>query len=199
MWLFIVEWLCIGAFTLSGVFAARDHKADLDMFGVVLVGVLTAVGGGTIRDILLSVPVTWMKQPDLLYCPVIVSVVGFFLTRGRSHQLDKAVLVLDAVGLAFFTVWGTHKALFMGYPWLICMVMGLITGVGGGMMRDAYTGQVPLVMRTSGGIYAIASLIGALVVVLVPYPQGLWAGGLVCFTVRLAALRKHWALPGARW
>ena len=178
-----VDWICIGAFAMSGVFAARDRKAELDLFGVVVVAVLTAIGGGTLRDIILQTPVFWLTQRDQIYCPILVGVLGFFLTRSRQHhRLDRPVALLDAVGLAYFTVMGTQKALLLGAAPFIAVLMGLMTGVSGGMMRDAYTGQVPYVMRRNTDIYATTSLLGGIVVVLVPGVWGLWLGGLACFT-----------------
>ena len=153
-----VDWVCIGAFAMSGVFAARDRKAELDLFGVVVVAVLTAIGGGTLRDIILQTPVFWLTQRDQIYCPILVGVLGFFLTRSRQHhRLDRPVALLDAVGLAYFTVMGTQKALLLGAAPFIAVLMGLMTGVSGGMMRDAYTGQVPYVMRRNTDIYATTS------------------------------------------
>ena len=195
-----VDWVCIGAFAMSGVFAARDRKAELDLFGVVVVAVLTAIGGGTLRDIILQTPVFWLTQRDQIYCPILVGVLGFFLTRSRQHhRLDRPVALLDAVGLAYFTVMGTQKALLLGAAPFIAVLMGLMTGVSGGMMRDAYTGQVPYVMRRNTDIYATTSLLGGIVVVLVPGVWGLWLGGLACFGLRVAAIRWKFCLPSARW
>ncbi len=193
----ILEWVCTGAFALSGVLSARDSKADLDVFGVVVVGVVTAIGGGTIRDVLLDVEVFWLTRPDMLYWALAVSVVGFFGARLHSHRLDTSVQVLDAIGLALFTVYGANKALQLDASWLSCIFMGVITGVGGGMMRDVCTAQIPLVMRKE--IYATAALVGAGCVVAFPSPQGQWLGVGACFLLRLAAIRWQLSITARGW
>lgn len=196
----LVDWFCIGSFALSGVFASRDRKAELDLFGVVVVAVLTAIGGGTLRDIILDLPVFWLEQREQLYCPLVVGIAGFFLTRhNKCHTLDRFVDIFDAVGLAYFVVMGTQKALLVGAAPSIAVLMGVMTGVSGGMMRDAYTGQVPFVMRRNSEIYATTAILGALIVVLLPSAIGMWCGGLSCFLLRVAAIRWKIRLPNTTW
>ena len=192
-----LEWLCTGAFALSGVMAARDSHADLDIFGVLVVGVITAIGGGTIRDVLLGVDVFWLTRSDMLYWAMAVSLVGFFLVSHIPHKMDMAVQILDAIGLAIFTVYGTHKAQMLGAPWMSCLYMGVITGIGGGMMRDVFTAQIPMVMRQE--VYATAALAGTIFVVAMPGEMGLWLGMGVCLLLRLGAIRWKLSLHMRGW
>ncbi|MEG2172289.1 MAG: trimeric intracellular cation channel family protein [Desulfovibrionaceae bacterium] len=192
-----LEWICTAAFALSGVLSARDSNVDLDIFGVVVVGVLTALGGGTIRDILLDAEVFWLQRTDMLYWAVTVSGVGFFGLRYIKHRLDAPVLVLDAIGLAVFSVYGALKGQSMGYPWISCVMMGVITGIGGGMLRDVCSAQIPMVMRKE--IYATAAFLAALCAVLVPNQYGIWLGMLSCLALRLSAIRWSLSLSARGW
>lgn len=197
---FCIDMGCVAAFAMSGVLAARDRKAELDLFGVVVVAVVTAIGGGTLRDVLLDVPVFWLEDTSFIYCPILAGLAGFVFTAGRVHpKIDLIINVLDAIGLAYFAVCGADKALQIGMSPMTCVLMGLLTGISGGMMRDTYTRQVPFVMRKNGEMYAIPALTGCVIVVCVPGTVGLWAGGLVCLFMRLAAIRWKIRLPGVNW
>ncbi len=196
----LVDMICVTAFALSGVIAARDRKTELDVFGIVIVAVITAVGGGTLRDIILRVPVFWIVEPKFIFLPIVAGVFAFFCIKERpNHNIDLLVNLLDAVGLAYFSVLGTAKSLTLSADPGIAVLMGLMTGVCGGMMRDAYTGQVPFVMRKNGEIYGIASLVAGIIVVTVPGNLGLWLGGLACLVLRLGAMRWKWRLPSVSW
>ncbi|MDO5536573.1 MAG: TRIC cation channel family protein [Desulfovibrionaceae bacterium] len=197
---FVVDMGCVAAFALSGVVAVRYCRAELDVLGVIVVAVVTAVGGGTVRDVLLGVPVFWLTDIKFIYCPVIAGLAGFFIIRRRRHHyLEIAVNLLDAFGLAYFSVLGTQKALNLGMGPEAAVLMGVITGVVGGMMRDTYTGQVPFVMRKNGSLYATACIAGNVVVVLWPGTVGLWAGGLIVLALRMSAIIWRIRLPSAGW
>ena len=197
---FAIDMICVAAFAMSGVLAARDRKAELDLFGVLVVAVVTAIGGGTLRDVILDVPVFWLENTSFICCPIIAGLIGFVLIADRVHpKLDLMVNVCDAIGLAYFSVLGTDKALQLGMGPMTAVLMGLMTGISGGMMRDTYTGQVPFVMRRNGEVYATATLIGSILVVSVPGTTGLWVGGLACLALRLAAIRWKLKLPGVNW
>lgn len=192
-----LEWICTAAFALSGVLSARDSNVDLDIFGVIVVGVLTAIGGGTIRDLLLDTEVFWLQRTDMLYWAIVVSGVGFFCMRHVDHKLDAPVLILDAIGLAVFTVYGAHKGAMLGLPWISCVMMGVITGIGGGMLRDVCSAQIPMVMRKE--IYATAAMLGAVCVVLLPEQWGIWAGIVSCLALRLSAIRWRLSITARGW
>lgn len=192
-----LEWICTAAFALSGVLSARDSNVDLDIFGVVVVGVLTALGGGTIRDILLDTEVFWLQRTDMVYWAIAVSGAGFFALRHIKNALDAPVLILDAIGLAVFSVYGALKGNAMGYPWISCVMMGVITGIGGGMLRDICSAQIPMVMRKE--IYATAAFLGAVCAVVVPNQWGIWLGMLSCLILRLSAIRWRLSIPARGW
>ena len=183
-------------FAVTGALAAgRKH---LDIFGVVVVALATALGGGTIRDVTLgSLPVFWVSQPTY----IIVAVAGALATVvvARFVRLPHGLLaVADAFGLAVFTVIGTERALAVGAGPLVAVLMGMATGVAGGMVRDILTGEVPLILQRE--IYATASLCGATVfVVLATYCPGQCAyafiSAVVTLGLRLAALKWNLSLP----
>ena len=183
-------------FAVTGALAAgRKH---LDIFGVVVVALATALGGGTIRDVTLgSLPVFWVSQPTY----IIVAVAGALATVvvARFVRLPNGLLaVADAFGLAVFTVIGTERALAAGAGPLVAVLMGMATGVAGGMVRDILTGEVPLILQRE--IYATASLCGATVfVVLAAYcaEQCAYAfiSAAVTLGLRLAALKWNLSLP----
>lgn len=192
-----LEWICTAAFALSGVLSARDSNVDLDIFGVIVVGVLTALGGGTIRDLLLDTEVFWLQRTDMVYWAIVVSGVGFFALRHIKNALDTPVLFLDAIGLAVFSVYGALKGNVMGYPWISCVMMGVITGIGGGMLRDVCSAQIPMVMRKE--IYATAAFLGALCAVTIPGQWGIWLGILSCLLLRLSAIRWRLSISARGW
>ena len=183
-------------FAVTGALAAgRKH---LDIFGVVVVALATALGGGTIRDVTLgSLPVFWISDPTY----IIVAVAGALATViiARFVRLPDGFLnVADAFGLAVFTVIGTGLALDASAGPVVAVLMGMMTGVAGGMVRDILTGEVPLILRRE--IYATASLCGATVfVVLKTYcpEQCAYAfiSAVVTLGLRLAALQWNLSLP----
>lgn len=183
-------------FAISGGLAAGEKRMDL--FGVVVLAVVTAVGGGTLRDLVLGdTPVFWVQQPVYLSVAALSAVATFILVR-FLHPPRRLLAVADAVGLAAFTVIGTEKALALGVGAGVAMVMGVMTGAVGGMLRDVLAGEVPLILRRE--IYATASLSGAVALVLVTLLGGgrLWAIGLclvVTLGLRLSALHWNLGLP----
>lgn len=188
------------AFALSG--GAVAVRAGMDWLGVVVLAAVTAVGGGTLRDLFLgATPVWWVQQPWAVGAAVLAAGAVIVLGHRVPHfALDTrhAVLVADAVGLAAFTVAGTLIALATGVsPW-IAVVLGVVTGAGGGVLRDVLARQRPLILV--GQIYAMAALAGAALVTALDAAStdGLvtrWAGVLLILAVRLAAIRWQWRLP----
>lgn len=185
-------------FALSG--AALGVQRDLDLFGVLVLAFVTAVVGGIARDLLIgAVPPASIASWHNLALAVVAGLLVFRFAR-LVDRLQQPVLVLDAVGLGMFAVAGTQKALTHGIDPPMAAVLGMISGIGGGMVRDALTAQVPVVLRSD--IYAVAALAGALVVVagaalgLPPTPVSL-AGLALCVFLRLMALYRGWRLPVA--
>lgn len=199
MFLFIVEMVGALACAISGIRLAALKR--FDWFGAYIVGLVTAAGGGTLRDMMLGTPVFWVSSLKFFLAYFIVTGAAMPLVIVLSKQLirrRKTLLVFDAVGLAMFTVIGIEKALLRGCPMSIAIVMGLVTGAFGGVLRDILINEEPLIFRRD--IYAMASLLGGLV-----YWGVMSAGGtseasaLVCMVVviavRMLALRYGWHLP----
>jgi uncharacterized membrane protein YeiH len=183
-------------FAVTGALAAgRKH---LDIFGVVVLSLATALGGGTFRDMALgSRPVFWVFDPLYVIIAAAVSLGTFAVAR--FHRLPEGLLqVADAFGLAVFTVIGAERALANNAPAVVAILMGVVTGVAGGMIRDILSGEVPLILRRE--IYATASLLGAAVFVgldaICPTQcPGTWVGAAATLGLRLAAIKWDLSLP----
>jgi len=194
--LYAMDLFGVAVFAITGSLAAG--KKHMDLFGVVVLATVTAVGGGTLRDLVLGAsPVFWVSAPIYLLVAVATAIVTFFLVRFFGLPL-KLLSVADAFGLAVFTVLGTQKALDMGISTGIAVVMGVMTGVFGGMIRDVLSGEIPLILRRE--IYATASLCGAITfcVVSVAFQyQGFAALASVIVTLglRLSAIKWKMSLP----
>lgn len=189
-------------FAVSGVIAVAERP--LDWFGGIVVGVVTALGGGTIRGLILGVtPVFWIEDQTFLLAAVIGAVAAIPLARvlsdSSARAYDETLQLSDAAGLALFSIVGANIALDLGFDGTIAVLAGLITGVGGGVMRDVLAGRTPLVM--SGEIYATAALLGSVVFVgldeLTPVSEPVSAviGGLVILGLRVLGIRRQWSLP----
>ena len=143
-------------FALSGALMAGRYK--LDPFGVVVLASVTAIGGGTIRDVILQTPVFWVVQPFYLYVIIITALLTILLVRQPKRIPKRFLLLADALGLALFAVLGTQKSLTLGSPLPVAIVMGTITGVAGGMIRDVLCNVIPMILRQE--IYALAATLG---------------------------------------
>lgn len=143
-------------FALSGALMAGRYK--LDPFGVVVLAAVTAIGGGTIRDIILQTPVFWVIQPYYLYIILVTALLTIILVRQPKRIPKRFLLIADAFGLALFAVVGTQKSLSLGAPFSVAIVMGTITGVAGGMIRDVLCNVIPMILRQE--IYALAAMLG---------------------------------------
>jgi len=162
-----------------------------------VLAMVTAVGGGTLRDLILGVPVFWLSHVEYLY--IIIATTLLVAVYRRTHVIPmKVLLLLDAVGLAVFTIIGAQKALALGYADVIAVMMGVMTGVVGGMMRDILVGEVPLILRQE--IYATASFLGASVYVVANQWIGLFELVILLsmvstLTMRLGGVFLGWRLP----
>lgn len=143
-------------FAITGLLAAR--RKNLDLFGAIVIAMVTAIGGGTLRDLIIGEPVFWTQNDIYIFVVVISAMMLFFLARFKRLPV-KLLLFLDALGLAVFTVIGTQKAMELGFSDPIAIMTGIMTGVAGGIIRDVLVGEVPLVFRKE--IYATASFVGA--------------------------------------
>jgi uncharacterized membrane protein YeiH len=181
---------------LTGVMEA-ERKA-IDVMGATLVAVATALGGGTVRDVLLNRNIFWIADQTYLITAVICGLAAFFLLRHREIPA-RWFLIPDAIGLALFTAIGTEAALQWHTPWLAASLLGVITGVFGGVLRDVLCNEVPLVMR-AGELYATAAWLGALLLIGLQEAgvERVWAGGVAMAAIlllRLAAIHYHLTLP----
>lgn len=191
------ELLGTALFAVSGALRATD-KARPDWLGVTFVGFVTAIGGGSLRDLLLGhYPLGWVRDPNYLYAiftGIVVARVGY----GKLVLFRRERLTIEALGLGMFSVLGAEKALLFGAPPLVAALMGMFTAVMGGVIRDTLTNREPIIF--SKEIYATACILGAGLFVLlehigVPREVNLCLGGLVTFAIRIAALKFKWSLP----
>jgi uncharacterized membrane protein YeiH len=186
-------------FALSG--ATAGVKRRLDLFGVLVLSFVAANSGGIVRDLLLgATPPAAISDWRYLLVSLLAGVLIFF-RYPRLRHLRNPVLVFDAAGLALFCVAGAQKALVYGLNPVMAPLLGMLTGVGGGIARDVLLSEVPGVLRAE--IYAVAALAGASVVVIghvlgLPSAAMACAGAALCFGLRMAALRYDWHLPVAR-
>ena len=184
------------AFAISGAVAARDK--GLDIFGICVVAFTVACGGGIIRDLCIgAIPPAGLSDWRYLTMAIIAAIITMGLDS-LSKWLNRPVLLFDALGLSLFAVSGARKALEFGHNNEVAILLGMITAIGGGVLRDILLNRVPVVLERE--IYASAALIGAGIVVVgnyfgwhndVVFP----AGFLLCFTLRILALYYHWELP----
>lgn len=155
---FVIEMLGTLAFAISGIRLASAKK--FDWFGAYVVGFTTAIGGGTLRDVMLSTTPFWML--DSVYLVVTAIALGIVIALGRYLiRLNNTFFVFDAIGLGLFTVVGIEKTLAAGFPLWVAVIMGTITGAAGGVLRDILINEVPLIFRKE--IYALACVFGGVV------------------------------------
>ena len=191
----IIEIIGTLAFAISGIRLASAKQ--FDWFGAYVVGLVTAIGGGTLRDLLLNLPPFWMQTSIYLTVTgialVAVIVFGKFLIR-----LQNTFFVFDSIGLALFVVVGIQKSLAVGYPFWVAIVMGTITGAFGGIIRDILINEEPLIFRKD--IYALACVVGGIFywgcyTLQLPdeITQSIAAASVIL--TRFAAVKYHWGLP----
>lgn len=192
----IIEFVGTMAFAISGIRMASSKR--FDWFGALIVGMATAVGGGTIRDLMLGVSPFWLTNKIYVICCIIallwVITFGKYLIRQHNTWF-----IFDTIGLALFNVIGIEKTLQMGFPLWTSIIMGCITGAAGGVIRDILINEVPLIFRKE--IYAVACIAGGLVYVacfrLFGLPAELSAlfSSFTVIVIRILAVRYHWHLP----
>lgn len=192
----IADHMAVAVFAVTGALMAS--RKQMDIFGFVMLGTVTGVGGGSLRDLLLDVPVFWVSAPSYVMTCVTAAALTYFLAHLVQSRY-RVILWLDAVGLALFAVLGAEKALTVEAVPVIAVVMGVMSSTFGGIIRDVVSGEVPLLLRRE--IYVTAALAGSVVFVAMVTGFGLdiriaGASGFVCcFAVRGFALRFGWSLP----
>lgn len=188
------------AFAVSG--AAVALRARMDWLGVAVLAIVASVGGGTIRDTLIGrVPVNWVVDPWPVWLACVTAAVviaeAYFHPR-KAPDSRRIVLVADALGLAAFTAAGTVLSLNAGVNAPVAILLGVVTGTGGGVLRDVLARQRPLILI--GQVYALTALAGAVALVLlrgadVPPEAAHWSAIAITFVLRLLAIRYSWSLP----
>lgn len=191
----IIEILGTLAFAISGIrHAAAKH---FDWFGGFVCGFAVAIGGGTLRDVMLGLPPFWMTSPLYIVCTIVAQIFVISFSR-MLKRLDNAWFFFDTLGLASFTITGIQKTIECGYPFWVAIIMGCITGAAGGVIRDVLLNKTPVVLRKE--IYAMASIVGGLLYwVLTDMNVNMAITGVATFvfivTIRILAVKYHISLP----
>lgn len=203
--LIIIESICVVAFAISGALVAIEKK--MDIFGVTTMGLITSTGGGIIRDLILDItPPMSFQNPRVAIIAIITSIVFFFVRKKIKVQENEKIynilmFITDSLGLGLFTVIGVQTAINAGFSdnYFLQVFVGILSGVGGGVLRDVLAGNRPYIFIKH--FYANAALIGALICVLLWNIVGSFASMLisatVIFVLRLLAAHYHWELPKA--
>jgi uncharacterized membrane protein YeiH len=192
----LLTYLAVSASAISGTLEARKH--EMDIVGAMTVAFVTAFGGGTIRDLLLGrTPIFWVTDPWLSIATFVIAVIAFYLLDRIS---DRWLILPDALGLGFFSILGATYAMQMDLSLLIISIMGVITGMFGGILRDVLCNKIPGVFQRDTELYATCAFIGAWVFILlvklnVDTSLASWAGTFVIVVLRLAAVRWKLTLP----
>lgn len=184
-------------FAISGASAA-DEKSKTDWFGVTFVGFITAIGGGSLRDMLLgSYPLVWVNDVNFIYA-IVGGILIMRLMHSRIDKYRREINLFDTMGIALFTVLGTEKTLELGFHPIIAAIMGMFSAVMGGVIRDTLTNATPVLFRRE--VYATACLVGAVLFLIlyqfdVDRNLNFILSGLLIIAVRLMAIRFQWNIP----
>jgi uncharacterized membrane protein YeiH len=188
--------IAISAEAMSGALAAG--RRNMDIFGVSFIAFVTALGGGTLRDVVLgNYPIGWTQHPEYVYIVIASGIVTTLVAR-YLHHIKRVFLLLDAMGLVAFSLIGCNVALALGYQWVVVVIAGMLTGISGGVIRDVLCNQVPVVFRKE--LYASVSLaVCALFLLLRAAGVNEDLTTLLCFTggltLRVLAIQRKWRLP----
>nr|WP_279109938.1 trimeric intracellular cation channel family protein [Bacteroides intestinalis] len=191
----ILDFIGTFAFAISGIRLASAKR--FDWFGAYVVGFVTAIGGGTIRDVLLGGTPGWMTDPIYLICTGLALLWVILFGKHLIH-LHNTFFIFDSIGLALFTVVGVGKSIALGYPFWVAIIMGSITGAAGGVIRDVFINEIPLIFRKE--IYAMACVVGGTVYWMCDligiHSYGCQvAGGISVFVTRILAVKYNICLP----
>lgn len=188
--------IAISAEAMSGALAAG--RRNMDIFGVAFIAFVTALGGGTLRDVVLgNYPIGWTQHPEYVYIVIGSGIITTLVAR-YLHHIKRVFLLLDAMGLVAFSLIGCNVALALGYQWVVVVIAGMLTGISGGVIRDVLCNQVPVVFRKE--LYASVSLaVCALFLILRQAGVNENLTLLLCFTggltLRVMAIQFKWHLP----
>ncbi|HZH68886.1 MAG TPA: trimeric intracellular cation channel family protein [Flavobacteriaceae bacterium] len=191
----LIDILGMVAFAISGVLTAMQKR--MDVFGIFIIAFVTAVGGGTLRDLLLNTDIVWMQNMTYLYV-IFFSAVFAVVFRKKLNYLRRSLFLFDTVGIALYTIVGVEKGIAFGLHPIICVALGTMSACFGGVTRDILCNEIPIIFRKE--IYATACILGGLVYFLLSNfsMDSNWIvviSGAVVFAVRLLAVRFHLSLP----
>ncbi|MEZ4847531.1 MAG: trimeric intracellular cation channel family protein [Bacteroidia bacterium] len=195
--LYTIDLIGTFVFAISGALAGSGKK--LDIFGATFLAFVTAVGGGTVRDLLIgSLPVGWIQDINYLIA-ILAGVVCTYFFKRYILPLKKTLFIFDTIGIGVFTILGMNKALGLGIHPVMAIMMGMVSAVVGGVIRDTLTNEIPLIFRQE--IYATACIAGGISFWLVgfvsPFPVvNVGITILVIIAIRVLAIRYRWSLPG---
>jgi uncharacterized membrane protein YeiH len=192
----VLDWLGIVAFVISGALVAA--RKQMDIVGFMVLGTVTGIGGGTLRDLLLGqAPVFWVREPAYLVVCILIAGIMFFTPQIRESRY-RIVLWFDAMGLALFAVTGAERAYVLGAHPVVAITMGVITASFGGIIRDVFANQSPVVLSYEIYILAALAAAGAFVALSLfgaPRDAALGTGLVIGLSLRLMALHFKWSLP----
>ncbi len=191
----LLDFSGIALFSATGALSAS--RKQLDIVGFMFLGTITGIGGGTLRDLILDVPVFWVQQPYYILICALAAVVVYF-TAHRLESRYRLLLWLDALALAAYGVFGAYKGLGVSGAPIVAVVMGMLTGTAGGILRDVVAGEPSVIMRRE--IYMTAVIIGTIVFVILdgagmPVPVSTVIGAVTVFGIRAGAIARGWTLP----
>jgi uncharacterized membrane protein YeiH len=194
-WIYVFDILGTLVFAISGVLTAMEKK--FDVVGTIIIGLVTAIGGGTLRDLLIGeTPVAWMLSNDYLIT-VLFAVFLAHTFKNRIQKLRRSMFLFDTIGIGLFTILGLQKTLEIGLPLPMSVLMGIVSASFGGVIRDVLTNEIPLIFRKE--IYATACLAGAIIFLILssfsPYQTiNMLVSMFVVFIIRYFAVKKGWSL-----
>lgn len=192
----LLTYLAVSASAISGTLEAR--KYNMDIVGAVTVAYVTAFGGGTLRDLLLGrTPIFWLIDPWLSIAVFVMAILSFYLIDNIS---DKLLFIPDALGLGFFSILGATFALQMELSLLVVSLMGVVTGVFGGILRDVLCNKIPSIFQRDTELYATCSFVGTWIFIIlitlhIDVSTASWIGTFVVFGMRVIAVRFRVTLP----
>lgn len=194
-WIYYVDIIGVFLFAISGVLTAIDN--DFDVVGSSVIGFVTALGGGSLRDVLIGeTPVGWMHNPAYLWV-ILAAVICSYLFKKYILKLKKSMFLFDTIGIGLFTILGIQKTLNVGLDTSIALTMGVVSAVFGGVIRDVLTNIVPLIFRKE--IYASACLAGG-IIFLILSKISVWEefnmiiSMLVVIVIRYLSVKRNWSL-----
>lgn len=191
----VIDILGTLSFSISGALTAMKHR--MDPFGIAIIAFVTAVGGGTLRDLLIDANVTWMRDLTFIYTIGIATLVAI-LFRKKLSYVRRSLFLFDTIGIALYTIIGVEKGILVGLPPVICVFLGTITACFGGVIRDILCNEIPVIFRKN--IYATACILGGATYFLLLNTSLVteWVviiSGSVVITMRLLAVVFNWSLP----